>query len=127
MVLSQPEMEMLNHMLQGAQNVSVYSYEVAVKGTVIDGAATLLCTAIALIITIISGVFLLKAIKREGEKDIDSFAPLFVIGIIALFVTYIIVHAAIWIGFHDALMNVYAPEYMVIKHILDAASTMTAR
>jgi hypothetical protein len=50
MVLSGEELAILHGMMNSTSSIATYSYEVAVRGTVVNGAAQLVCSGIALII-----------------------------------------------------------------------------
>jgi len=113
-VLSGQELDIFKGMVANAQNVSMYSYEVAVKGTVIDGIATLICGLISVIITVYCGYRFLKWAKRQNDgSEFLAIIGIIVVLMVSIFVTYIVIH--------DPFMQIFAPEYSVIKQLMKAA------
>jgi hypothetical protein len=113
-VLSGQELDIFKGMVTTAQNVSMYSYEVAVKGMVVDGIATLICGLLSVIITIYCGYRFMKWSEKEGDGSVTCA----VIGIIVVLVVSMIVTSVV---IHDPFMKIFAPEYTVIKQLMEAA------
>jgi len=121
-MLNPQELELLNGLLNGAQNASLYSYEVAVRGTAMDGAASLACNALSLVITLIAVKYLWQWLWKEGENDGDFAIIAIFIGIIGSFFAYAIIASIVWSTLHDPMLAILAPEYVVINKILAAAA-----
>ena len=116
MVLSTEEMNVLHGLINTAGNVSTYSYEVAVKGTVIEGAASLLISIIAIVATVIIAK---KMFGWAKEQHDDGAYAIVGFGII---VTLIVAYGISFLLLHGPIMSIGAPEYVVIDKILSAAA-----
>lgn len=119
MVLSSEEISILNGLIESTHNVSTYSYEIAVKGTVVSGIASVVCSLIALIITFVAARKLWTWAKNERDGEAVG---------IAVFVSFGVLVGSIitmYLMFYDPFMSIFAPEYTVIKMILQAAAGAT--
>ena len=116
MVLSSEEVSILNGLIESTHNVSTYSYEVAVKGTVISGVATLVCVVIATIITWYFAAKMLKWARKDSDDEAMFWA------LVSIIVCFVLTTIAINLVCYDPFMSIFAPEYVVIKMILQAAS-----
>ena len=119
MVLSDAELKVLTDGINSAHNVSSYGYEVAVKGTIVDGLSILAISIFSLIITIytikkISNWSLVQhEFTKEGAICWDILFSLCV---------YLISYGIFYEVFHDALMYIFAPEYVVVTKIMAGAT-----
>ena len=120
MVLSPEEVTLLHGMVQTATNVTTYGYEVAVKGTVVDGIACLVCGIITILACIYVAKKSCKWAKEEEERTRDGFA--YFMAFLAVVVVLIVVGAMCSIAIHDPFMKIFAPEYVVVNQILAAAT-----
>ena len=116
MVLSSEEISILNGLIESTHNVSTYSYEIAVKGTMISGVATLVCVVIASIITWYFAVKMLNWARNEHDDEAKFWA------LVSIVVCFVVANIAINLVCYDPFMSIFAPEYVVIKMILQAAS-----
>jgi hypothetical protein len=116
MTLTSEEMSVLHGLINAAGNVSTYGYEVAVKGTVIEGAASLLISIIAVVATILVARKLLGWARSEGDHEAYLWSGA---GII---LTLILAYIATYLLLYNPIMSIGAPEYVVIDKILSAAA-----
>lgn len=121
MVLNSEELSLLHGLVNGIQNTTTYGYEVAVKGTVVDGIACLVCGLITIIVGIYVAKKCCKWAKEEEERTCDGFA--YFMAFLAVVVVLVVVGAVCSITIHDPFMKIFAPEYTVIKQILEAAAS----
>lgn len=123
MVLTSEELGIANGIMHSIQNTSTYGYEVAVKGTVVDGIASLICGIIVLAI----GIYATKkmyAWAKEKDSESDGFS--YVVAFFGVIATLIVASLTISCIIHDPFMKIFAPEYTVIKQVLEiAAKTAT--
>ncbi len=124
-VLSNEELNLLHGLVSGIQNTSTYGYEVAVKGTVIDGIATLVCGLTVIISTIYIGKKLLKWAKEADDKrpTYDKGFP-YAMAAVGIIVTVLVLAISASYVIHDPFMQIFAPEYVVVKQILAAAANV---
>lgn len=114
---------MVSSIINGTQNVTAYSYEVAVKGTVADGAAGMVSMLFGAAVAAITAYYCWNwckntdPVKREISKE-SGYLWSFVL-IVAMFAISTMVFD--WM-FHGYLMCIFAPEYVVISKVL--AGTM---
>lgn len=120
MVLSPEELNVLHGMMSAAGNVT--SYDVAVRGTVISGVSDLICSGIALIVAAIFLYRFVNWIRSSTEADGEDKAFGYIVGIMLSLVAMALVAGALDITIGSALMKIYAPEYIVINKIMEAAT-----
>lgn len=127
MVLTSEELGIAQGIMHSIQNTSTYGYEVSVKGTVVDGIACLICGLITIIASYVVVKKLYEWAKKENEikpkwdKGFPYLVALFGI-MVAIIAIAIICNTTIY----DPFMKIFAPEYTVIKQILEiAAKTAT--
>jgi len=111
--------EMIGSVVNGTKNVTSYSYEIAVKGTVVDGIAGMIAMLFGIIMAVITAKYCWKWYKnyqpdrsgmgREGAAIWSIIAVIFM-GLSSAFVFDIL--------FHQYLMCIMAPEYVVIDKVL---------
>jgi len=111
--------EMIGSVVIGTKNVTSYSYEIAVKGTVVDGIAGMIAMLFGIIMAVITAKYCWKWYKnyrpdisgtgKEGAA-IWSIIAVVLMGLSSAFVFDIL--------FHQYLMCIMAPEYMVIGKVL---------
>ena len=119
MVLSPEEVTLLHGMVQTATNVTTYGYEVAIKGTMVNGIASLISLILVLISTTIVGSRMVnwaRKVVSEGEDESIYIGIFF--GILIVLVIFSVVAASL----QDSLIAIFAPEYVVVKQILAAAT-----
>ena len=116
MVLSSEEMSVLHGLINAAGNVSTYSYEVAVKGTVVEGLASLSISILTVIITVIIGKYMMTWAKNQHDDGAYAFAGFGVL------ITLVLTYGGLFLLLHGPIMSIGAPEYFVINKILSAAA-----
>lgn len=121
--LSPDELSLLHGMVQAATNVTTYGYEVAVKGTVVNGIASLISMIITVIATYAVGRRFVNWANSEYKEHDEAFS--YVIAAMGT-ICCLLVFAFIASCIQDSIISIFAPEYVVIKQILaTAASTAT--
>jgi hypothetical protein len=125
MVLSDKELAVLQSVADGVKNTTGYGYQVMVHGTVVDGAVGLICTAIAVVITAYGASKMFawaRSIKSNPDEYEDGHANALAVAIIGTVILFILASIATYIGLHGSLMNMFAPEYQVVNHIIASAT-----
>jgi hypothetical protein len=124
MVLSSEELSLLHGLINGIQNTTTYGYEVAVKGTIVDGIATFVTGLITIIATIYVAkkMYTWAEIADKERPTYDKGFPyaLAVVGVIAALLVFAIASGSV---IYDPFMKIFAPEYIVIKQVLAAAAS----
>jgi hypothetical protein len=121
MVMSPEELTILHSIAQTVTNTTSYGYEIAIKGTVIDGIANIVCGLILIAVGLYSAKKIVIWAKREEDNSDGISYVLAFLGIVVIFaITSLILTT--WI--HDPLMQIFAPEYVVVKEILKAAASV---
>ncbi len=121
MTLGPEELAILHSISQTVTNTTSYGYEIAIKGTVIDGIANIVCGLILMIVGVYSAKKMLMWAKREEDAS-DSLS--YVIAFIGIVVIFIASSLILTTWLHDPLMQIFAPEYVVVKEILKAAASV---
>jgi hypothetical protein len=124
MVLSDKEIAILQSVADGVKNTTGYGYQVAVHGTVVEGIVGLVCTVIALIVTIYGASKAFKWARSIKPQEYDDLRPgAYACTAMFTIILFIVTSVAAWIGLHDPLMNMLAPEYQVVNHIISVAAS----
>ena len=123
MVLSPEELNVLHGMMSAAGNVTSYGYDVAVRGTVISGISDLICSGIALIVAVAFLYRFVNWVRTSEGVDGEDKAVAYVMGVVLAFVIFGVVAIMVDCTIGSALMKIYAPEYIVINKIMEAATT----
>jgi len=119
MVLSDAELKVLTDGINSAHNVSSYGYEVAVKGTMIDGISVIVVSLLSLFITIYAAKKVNQWISVQHEFSKEGAICW---SLVFLLVTYVLSYLIVYLIFHDALMYIFAPEYVVVTKIMAGAA-----
>ena len=121
MVLSDAELKILADGINSAHNVSSYGYEVAVKGTMIEGISIIVISLLSLFITIYTAKKVNQWISVQHELSKEGaicWSLAFLLGI------YVISYVIFYLVFHDALTYIFAPEYVVVTKIMAGATSV---
>ena len=121
MVLNEAETQILKSIVTSAHNASNYGYEVAVKGTIVDGASTILVSILALLITIYAIKIYRNWIPKQKELSTEA---AYIWGVMYALVIYLASNFIFSMIFHDALMYIFAPEYVVVTKIMAGAAAV---
>lgn len=122
-MLTGEELDVLRGIASGMQNASTYGYELAVKGTVIDGVASLICGIITVISVIYIGKKLLAWAKTENKSSYnDGFS--YVLAGFGIVISLIVISLVVNSVAYEPFMKIFAPEYTVVKQILAAAANV---
>lgn len=125
MVLSGSELELVNGIVRGAQNVSTYGYEVMIKGTIVDGIASLICGIFTTIFTLLIAKKLYIWAKKDEESrpsyDKGFSYALAAVGVIVTLIALAMISSSV---IYDPFMKIFAPEYIVVNKILEAAANV---
>lgn len=120
MVLSPEEVTLLHGMVQTATNVTTYGYEVAIKGTMVNGIASLISLVLVLISTTIVGSRMINWARKEVSEGEDE-TIMYVFAFFAIF-TVLLLFSLIAGVIQDSIISIFAPEYVVVKQILAVAT-----
>ena len=111
--------EMIGSVVNGTKNVTSYSYEIAVKGTVVDGIAGMIAMLFGIIMAVIVAKYCWKWYKnyqpdgsgpgKEGAAIWSIIAVVFM-GLSSAYVFDML--------FHQYLICIMAPEYVVIGKVI---------
>lgn len=119
MVLSDAELKILTDGINSAHNVSSYGYEVAVKGTMIDGISIVIVAMLSLLVTIYTIKKINQWIKVQHEFSKEGAICW---GILFSLVVYLLCNGIFYLILHDAFMYIFAPEYVVLTKIMAGAT-----
>ena len=114
---------MVSSIINGTQNVTAYSYEVAVKGTVADGAAGMVSMLFGAAVAAITAYYCWNWCKNTDpvRRDISKEAG-YIWSFILVAIMFVLSFLLFDGMFHNYLMCIFAPEYVVISKVL--AGTM---
>jgi hypothetical protein len=123
MVLSDKEITILQSVADGIRNTTGYGYQVMVHGTQFNGVVQLVCGLLSIILTLVVTKWVILPFTR-GIYIAENKDPwVYLVGVIAVGVLFALISCVVWCVLYNPLINILAPEYVVVNNILNTLTT----
>jgi SNF family Na+-dependent transporter len=120
--MNQQELELAGKIISEMKNATGYSYDILVRGTALDGIISTIVFVVATIAAALIAVYVFKYTEKcnvTARYESDKFPPEWA-SVIA-FVVCVVIFAIIGALIGDSVLHIVAPEYVVVKSIIEAA------